>query len=69
MGLFVLVRTLDPLRQLLFDLMPQRWYRELPEIPLLMVVVFALGGVVLARLRDVLPYALYKLEFSENKEA
>lgn len=58
----MLLKTLEPLRQLLFDLMPPRWYRELPEFPLLMVVGFALGGAVLARLKDVLPYSMYKLE-------
>lgn len=62
LGTIVLLKTLEPLRQLLFDLMPPRWYRELPEIPLLMVVGFALGGAVLARLKDVLPYSMYKLE-------
>lgn len=62
MGTIVLLKTLEPLRQLLFDIMPPRWYRELPEIPLLMVVGFALGGAVLARLKDVLPYSMYKLE-------
>lgn len=34
-------------------------YRDLPEIPLLLVAIFPLASLLLSRLRDVLPYAAY----------
>ena len=59
-GLIVLQKVLDAVKGAILKSMPQRYYRELVEIPLVIVVGGTLVSVVMARLLDVLPFVAYR---------
>lgn len=59
-GLIVLQKVLEALKGAMLTSMPQRYYRELVEIPLVIVVGGTLVSVLMARLLDVLPFVAYK---------
>lgn len=59
-GLIVLAKIMGPLRLAVLARLPQRYYWDLPEIPLAAYFGITLFGVVMQRLHDLLPLALYR---------
>jgi hypothetical protein len=59
-GLVVAARLLEAVRGRLLASMPQRFYKELVEIPIVIVVGGAVAAVLLARMQDVLPWVAFK---------
>lgn len=69
-GMVVGSRLVEAAKGYLLTAMPPRHYRELVELPILVVVAGAVLSLILARLQDVLPYAAYQhaLQLERRKE-
>jgi hypothetical protein len=59
LGLVAAQRGLEAARNAALTAMPPRYFKELVELPLLLVVAAAVAAALLARLQDVLPAAAY----------
>lgn len=59
-GLVVVARLLEAGKGAVLSAVPPRFYKELLEIPVTLVVGGAVAGMVLARLQDVLPFVAYQ---------
>ena len=47
--------------------MPPRFFRDVPEIPISVLVLSSVTGVLLTCLMDVLPYAVYVTAIKQHK--
>ncbi|KAK9827295.1 hypothetical protein WJX81_001582 [Elliptochloris bilobata] len=59
-GLTVVARALSATKGALLAAIPTRWVREIPEIPIAAYVVLLFILVLLTRLQDMLPLAVYE---------
>ena len=60
LGLIIANKALQPLKAVLLASLPTRFYRDLPEIPIGILVALNVAVGILACLSDVLPYAAYE---------
>jgi hypothetical protein len=49
LGLLFLSRALDPIKGILLTRIPERFYRELPEIPLALLILATIASVIIGR--------------------
>ena len=47
------------MQAVLLAAMPPRFFRDVPEIPISVLILSSVAGVLLSCLMDVLPYAVY----------
>jgi hypothetical protein len=59
--LIVAARVLELTREYVLLAMPNRWWTEVPEVPLVATAAFAAARILLLRLQDLLPLAAYLL--------
>lgn len=60
LALVIIGKALQPLKAVILANMPSRFYRDLPEIPILVLVGMSAAIAILSCLSDVLPYAAYE---------
>lgn len=58
-ALIVAGRVVDAVKQVVLVAMPVRWWQEVMELPILATVGFAVARLMVARLQDLLPIAMY----------
>lgn len=60
LGLIVVSRILEPLKGRVLAALPMRYYRELPEIPIVLYIGFSVVSVIINRMHDLLPVVVYQ---------
>jgi hypothetical protein len=60
-------RLLEVVRELVLLSMPNRWWTEVPEVPLVVTAVFFAARVLLLRVQDLLPLSAYLLLVRKQK--
>lgn len=58
-GLTLASRGVDALKQALLVLVPERWWQEVIEVPIAVMLLFSAAKLVVARMQDLLPIAAY----------
>jgi len=69
LSLLVGIRLLDMIRTFLLAVMPPRYWQELVEMPIVLIVAFAFAKIVVIRLQDIMPAAAYISRKSPRAES
>lgn len=59
LGFVVAQRVLESAKSRILTIMPGRYYRELIEVPVVVIVVGVVLSVIIARMQEVLPYVAF----------